>query len=161
MKASCTLPLGLLLALLLNCGGGHDSRLEGVWELVSARYTSPDTTVVTTPTEWKQIKIITKSHFVFVGQEPDRAIFGGKPTDAELLAAARTFFAGGGTYTLVGDTYTESMQFFFYPNYVGHSIPFKSQIEGDRWIQSGTYPAKSIGLEEHEVELYEVWKRIE
>ena len=161
MKILSILPMGLLLALLVNCAGERESKLEGVWELVSAKYTSPDTTIVTTPTDWKQIKVITKSHFVFVGQEPVRGKFRGIPTDAELLAAARTFFAGGGTYTLVGDTYTENLQFFFNPNYVGHSVPYKCQMEGDRWIQSGIYPAKSIGLKEHDMELYEVWKRIE
>jgi hypothetical protein len=161
MSTSGLWRIGLIALLLVGCGEEKKGKLEGVWELVSARFTSPDTTIVTTPTEWKQVKVITRSHFAFVGQEPDRAMFHGKPTDAELLSAARTFFAGGGTYTLVGDTYTENIQFFFYPNYVGHSIAFKSQIEGDRWIMSGTYPAKSIGLEEHEMELYEVWKRIE
>ena len=47
------------------------------------------------------------------------------------------------------------------PNAVNVSVPYKVKWEGDQWIQTGTLPAKSMGLAENDMELYEVWKRIE
>ena len=151
----------VLLVTLFSCTTEAKNQFEGTWELISAKSTSPDTTVVTTQADFKQIKVMTKSHFVWIGQEPDRAKFLEGGTDAELLEAARTFGAGGGTYTFEGDTYTEHIEFFSNPNWVGVAIPFKFQIEGDQWIHSGTIPFKTLGLREFDVELYEVWKRIE
>ena len=145
----------------LNCGGEEKGRLEGVWEFVSAKITSPDTTMQIEPSNWTQTKVITKSHWVFVAQVPNRAKISGARSDAELISMARTFFGGGGTYSLEGDTYTETVQYFSNPNYLSASLSWKIEIKGDQLIQSGTYPAKSIGLEEHDVELYEVYKRIE
>ena len=151
MKYLNSISLVLLVTLFVSCATEKKNKLEGVWELVSAKSTSPDTTIEITQADWKQIKVVTKSHFVWIGQEPNRAKFLKGGIDSELLAAAKTFGAGGGTYTLEGDTYTEHIEFFLEPNYVDTSIPFKCQIEGDQWIHSGT-----IG----EIELYEVWKRL-
>jgi hypothetical protein len=151
----------LLLFLLSSCATEEKSPLEGVWELASGQYTTPDTTIRITPADWTQIKVITKSHHVWIGQAPNREKFTEGGTDSELLAAARTFGAGGGTYTIEGDKYIEHIKFFLNPNYVNASIPFTYKMEGDQWIQSGTFPAKSLGLEEYDTELYEVWKRVE
>ncbi len=161
MKTLHTILVTLLLVLLSSCATEKRSPLEGVWELVSAEWTTPDTTLKFTPADWSQIKVITKSHFVFVGQEPNRVKISGAQSDAELISMARTFFGGGGTYSLEGDTCTETLQYFSNPNYLSASVSYKVEIEGTQLIQSGTYPAKSIGLEEYDVELYEVYRRIE
>ena len=161
MKTSYTILVILLLVLLSSCATEKRSPLEGVWELVSAEWTYPDTTRKITPADWSQIKIITKSHFVFAGQEPNRTKISGAGSDAELISMAQEFFGGGGTYTLEGDTYTETMQYYSNPNYISVSLPWKIEIEGTQLIQSGTFPAKSIGLEEHDIELYGVFRRIE
>jgi hypothetical protein len=79
--------------------------------------------------------------------------------DAELLAAAKGFGAGGGTYTLVGDTYTERMEFFYTPNHVGLSVPYKIRWEGDDWIQEGTFPMKALGLADSDSKLHERYRR--
>ena len=153
--------LGLLMALLVSCAPEKKNKLEGAWELVSAKVTSPDTTIEYNQARWKQIKLVTKSRFAFVGQEPNRPNYKGRGDDSELLAAARTFFAGGGKYTLEGDMYTEHIEFFLTPNYVPVSIPYKCQVEGDQWTLSGKLPTKSLGLEDFDWELYEVWRRME
>lgn len=41
------------------------------------------------------------------------------------------------------------------------SIPFKVKVENNQLIQSGKLPIKSAGLGNQDVELYEVYKRIE
>jgi len=133
--------------------------LEGTWELVSAKYTFPDKTE--TNAGYKQIKVITKNHWAFVGQNTDRQKFTSQGSDAELLSAAKGFGAGGGTYTFSGDTYTEVIEFFHNPNYVGLSIPWNVKWDGDQFIQSGTFPIKAAGMGENDMQLYEVWKRIE
>jgi len=144
----------LLFALLVSCAVEKKNELEGAWEFVSGRTTTPDTTFEYTHDDWNEIKVLTKSHWVFVGQEPNRPKFTEGGTDAELLAAAETFNAGGGKYTLEGDTYTEHIEYFLNPNAVNVSIPFKYQLEDDQWTISGTWP-------ETNTELYEVWRRIE
>ena len=152
----------LLMSIIsFNTSGEQNGRIEGVWELVSAKYTSPDETVEVDQSKWTQIKVITKSHFVFAGQEPNRAKVSGADTDAELIAMARSYFGGGGTYTVEGDTYTETVQYFMNPNYISVSVPYKIEIDGNQFIQSGILPSKSVGLEKPDVKLYEVYRRVE
>ncbi len=161
MKTLHVIFVSLLFMLLSSCTTERKSPLEGVWELTSAQYTTPDTTFEFMPTERSQIKVITKSHHVWIGQASNRAKFTEGGNDSELLASARTFGAGVGTYTIEGDKYIEHINYFLNPNYVNASIPFTYKMEGDQWIQSGTIPAKSLGLQEYDIELYEVWKRVE
>jgi hypothetical protein len=146
---------------LLGCDSGKPNTVEGVWELVTAKETPPDTTIQYSGTDHRQIKIITKSHFAFIYQKAGGEKFTGEGTDEQVLKRAKSFFAGGGTYSLDGDTYTEHIEFFFHPNFIGMSIPFKVKIEGDRLVQTGTMPYKAAGVSDRDVELYEEYKRIE
>jgi hypothetical protein len=153
-----------ILAIFASSTTKAQHPLVGVWELESARYTTPDNTNNVSGEDWNQIKIITDSHFATIGQVPGREEFtepGG--TDAEFLAAARDYRALGGTYTLEGDTtYTEHINYMLNPSGVGASIEFSYEMEGDdRWIQRGTLPTKSLGMAEYDIELYEVWTRVE
>lgn len=59
--------------------------------------------------------------------EPDCPNYKDGGSDSELLAAAKTFFAGGDTYALEGDTYAEHIEFFLTPNYVPVSIPMPDE----------------------------------
>ena len=151
----------MFFVTLLGCDTEKKNPIEGTWELVSAKYTSGDTTSEYSQKDIRMIKIITKSHFTFLNQKVDRSKFTQMGNDTETLLAARTFDAGGGTYKLDGDTYTENIQFMLTPNFVGLSIPFKVKVENNQLIQSGLLPIKSAGLGDHDVELYEVYKRIE
>ena len=130
MKTLQVVFVSLLLVLLSSCATEKKSPLEGVWELVSSEYTTPDTTFKSTPADWSQIKIITKSHHVWVGQAPNSEKFTEGGTDSELLAAAKAFGAGGGTYTIEGDKYIEHIKYFLNPNYVNTSISFTYKMEG-------------------------------
>ena len=161
MKYLTVLSLVLVLILIMSCTTEKKNKVEGVWEKVSAKITLPDTTMEFTQDDFKQIKVITKSHFVWIGQQPNRAKFVEGGTDSELLAAAKSFGAGGGTYTLEGDIYTEHIEFTLNPNRTGVSIPFTCHIDGDKWIHSGTMPRKSIGQQGSDYELCEVWRRID
>jgi len=152
----------MFFVTLLGCDTEKKNPIEGTWELVSTKHTIGDSTLFEgSQKDIRMIKIITKTHFAFLNQNVDRPKFTQMGNDAETLLAARTFGAGGGTYKLDGDTYTENIQFMLTPNFVGLSIPFKVKIENNQLIQTGVLPIKSSGLGDQDVELYEVYKRIE
>ncbi len=112
-----------------NDGG----QLEGAWEMVSGTYTTPDTTMVLTI---GQVKVLTSTHFAFGRMNPDGA------------------FAGGGTYSFDGSTYTEFVQYHSDPAANDTTLSFAARIEGDSlWYHEGT-----IGPDFH---LREVWRRLE
>jgi glucose/arabinose dehydrogenase len=135
--------------------------VKGVWKLISKQKPLPDGTIVHTEDEWQLLKIVTAKHFVFVEQAPKRPRFTAGGTDAEMLAAAKTFFAGGGTYAFAGSTYSEHITYFFIPNYIGTTIRFNCEFRGDLWILSGMFPVKSVGVAGNDYELVEVWQRLE
>jgi hypothetical protein len=55
----------------------------------------------------------------------------------------------------------EYVEFAFVPIWVGATVSFYIEWEGDRWIQTGTFPDKALGIGENNTGSYEVWKRIE
>jgi len=139
------------------CAPEKANTFAGAWELVDAKYTPADPTFSLSTS--RQIKILTKTHWAFLSQERSvPKLTSG--SDAELLAAAKAFSAGGGTYTLGGDTYTEHVEFFSNPNFVGASFTFKVKWEGDEWTQTGILPMKTLGLGDRDVELYERYRRV-
>jgi len=142
---------------LQACAPEKENLFEGTWELVDAKYTPADPTF--TLSSYRQIKILTKTHWVYLSQEHSAPKLT-TGSDAELLAASKAFSAGGGTYTLDGDRYTEHVEFFSAPNFVGASLKFKIRWEGDEWVQTGTLPIKALGLGDKDVELYERYRRI-
>jgi hypothetical protein len=142
---------------LQACAPEKASPLEGTWELVDAKYTPADPTF--SLSSYRQIKILTKTHWAFLSQEHSAPKLT-SGSDAELLAASKTFSAGGGTYTLDGDAYTEHVEFFYTPNFVGALLKFKIKWDGQEWIQTGTLPLKALGLGDKDVELYERYRRI-
>lgn len=137
------------------------SPVEGVWKLVSTKPLKPDGSVDRTGEEWNMMKIVSGSHFTFVEQEPGRPRFTKGGCDEEMLAAAKTFFAGGGTYTFDGTTYTETITHFFNPNYIGVSVKLTCEFHGDLWIVKGTFPSKSVGMPDDDYEMTEVYQRVE
>jgi hypothetical protein len=125
--------------------------------LVDAKYTPADPTF--SLSSYRQIKILTKTQWAYLSQEHSAPKLT-SGSDAELLAASKTFSAGRGTYTLDGDTYTEHVESFNTPNFVGASLNFKIKWEGVEWIQTGTLPLKALGLGGKDMELYERYRRI-
>jgi hypothetical protein len=129
-------------------------RLEGVWQLVSGKSDGQ-----AYPASAREIKIITKGHFAFLSEEA-RGVKELK-TAADSLQAFRTMGAGGGTYKLQGTTYTETLDYFADPAYVGRSISFTCRTEGDRFFQTGSFPVFANGKKVRDIKLEEVWRRIE
>lgn len=129
-------------------------KLEGVWQLVSGKADGQ-----AYPASAREMKIITKGHFMFV-REDERGVKDMK-TIADTLQAFRTMASGGGTYTVQRNTYTEKLDFFADPTYLGRSIAFTCRTEGDRFYQSGAFPVFQNGKKARDVQLEEVWRRVE
>jgi hypothetical protein len=129
-------------------------KLDGVWQLVSG---SADGKPY--PTGTRELKIITKGHFAVLWNEP------GAPkavkTINDSLAAYRHVGASGGTYTVQGTTYTENVEYFADPAYIGKAIPFVCRTEGDRFYQSGSFPIFEGGKKVRDSKLEEGWRRVE
>jgi hypothetical protein len=142
----------LLLASTVRAQGA--CKLEGVWQLVSGKSDGQPY-----PASAREMKIITKGHFMFVSEET-RGVTELK-TAADSLQAYRTMGSGGGTYKVQGATYTETLDFFSDPAYLGRSIPFTCRTEGDRFYQTGLFPVFLSGKKVRDIKLEEVWRRIE
>lgn len=99
----------------------------GAWEVYALTFTHPDGTVdkvdIANP---PGLKILSKTHWAFVEQN--------KEGDAIPTSG------GGGTYTVEGTTYTETVQYHAARDFIGKSIPFECKVEGDYWYQSGLLP---------------------
>ena len=80
---------------------------------------------------------------------------------ADILRSPERRPAGGGPYTVQGTTYTEKLDYFSDPAYVGKAVPFTCRTEGDRFYQSGPFPIFEGGKKVRDIKLAEVWKRVE
>jgi hypothetical protein len=133
-------------------------KIEGVWEMVSAKWDGKANFV-----SGRQVKTITKDHFMFIYQDKDTAmsLLNKKTHEDTLLAYAFPLDFGFGTYKLVGNIYTETPELFHQPNYIGLSIDFTMKVEGDSLFQSGKIPLMEGNKKVGESFLEEVYKRIE
>jgi hypothetical protein len=150
--------LALLACLIVGISTAQrKNKIEGVWQAVSMKTDGKEELL-----SGKDMKLITAKHFVWIYQDKDRALtLLSKKTQSDSLAAAYLFGAGAGTYKLAGNTYTETIEYSSDPNYVGLSIDFIVRVEGDRLFQSGKFPLLEGGKKVKEVQLDEVYKRIE
>ena len=138
-----------LLFILLLAGLGisfsnktpqpKSSPLEGTWKLVAAKGYEPESThagiVIYKIFTGKQV------HFVYYNEKTGE--FRG---------------AGGGTYTLEGDTFQEKLEYFSWDSTaVGTVQAYHFKINGNRLTQSGTLNSKQY--QNYEVE--EVYERVE
>ena len=119
------------------------SPIEGTWKLVSATTIIKQDTTVTDYTRGQEmIKVINGSHFAFLrhdmNQGKDTAIFG----------------AGGGTYTLSGDNYTEQLQYCNERGWEGHTFTFTVSIKEDTLLQTGVENLPKEGVDQYIIEKY-------
>ena len=132
--------LGLLLVLSSPSFASETDQLQGAWELVRAEYRSGDSVMVlpASPHDHR-MKIISKSHFATVGQDTTNE-------DSNVF--------NGGTYTLNGDFYTETHQYFSWTESIGRSISFKIEFKNDTFIIRDATNQENPWLVEE-------WRRVE
>lgn len=114
------------------------SSLLGTWELVSYKY-GDQKDFADYPKDRRRIKMITETHSIW---------FEFPMSTKEIQAGA------GGSYSLSGNTYTESKDFAIggMMGYLGKKHVYTVRVEDDKFYQSG---ALSDGLK-----IEEVWHRI-
>jgi hypothetical protein len=137
--------LTLLLCLgLLGCVNEKKNAIEGTWRLVSGWQKTAEATDKYSQANYQGIKMIYGGHW---------AILGRSVRDKDTLDNY-----GGGTYTLEGNNYTESIQYFVAKAAIGNVVPFEVEVRNDTLIQKG--PRKIGEYADSKWELYEVWTRM-
>jgi hypothetical protein len=159
MTCSRALLVVTLLCLFVTASiAQQKATIEGVWQALSQKMDGKETLAA-----GKDVKYITAKHWVWIYQEKAKclSLFAKKTQKDSIAAYSSAFGAGAGTYKLVGNTYTETVEYFGDPNYIGLSLEFTVKVEGDRLYQSGKFPVLEGGKKVKEVQLEEVYKRIE
>jgi len=135
------LPLPLLICVLfLSC----HSRLNGTWQLISATTITKGVSSITDYTKGQQmIKIINDSHFAFMQHDLNA------PKDS-----SNNFDAGGGSYTLTGDQYTEHLDYYKDRNWEGKPFTFTVTVQNDTLIQKGIEKVDKEGIDRIIIEKY-------
>ncbi|MDV3309525.1 MAG: lipocalin-like domain-containing protein [Cyclobacteriaceae bacterium] len=118
--------------------------LHGTWRLISGTLVEDgDTTVTDYTRAERMIKIINDSHFAFLRHDLN------KGQDSPAI-----FVAGGGSYTLQGDRYTENLEYCSEREWEGSTFEFTVAIEGDTLIRQGIEKVESLGVERYNIEKY-------
>jgi len=148
MKYTITLLAAISLLSSCNPKPNGDSptalRLNGTWQLVSRTTITKGVPTVTDYTkDQKMIKIINDSHFAFLRHDTN------PPKDS-----TNHFDAGGGSYTLVGDQYTEHLDFYSSRNWEGGTFKFTVSIQNDTLVQRGLEKVEKENIEREIIERY-------
>jgi len=103
------------------------SPVIGTWQLLTHTEITKGVSAVTDYTkDLKMIKIINDSHFAFLIHSINTK-----------KDSTNNFDAGGGAYTLVGDKYTEHLDYYKDKNWEGKSFDFTISFSGDTLVQKG------------------------
>ncbi|HEU4859934.1 MAG TPA: hypothetical protein VFT15_08870 [Chitinophagaceae bacterium] len=119
--------------------------IEGTWKLLTGTIIEKDDTIITDYTKNKSfIKVINDSHFAFLLHDLSK----GKDS------SSAAFSAGGGSYSLSGNKYTEHLEYCNAREWEGHDFSFTITITGDTLIQSGVEKIESQGIDRINTEKY-------
>jgi len=144
-----------IATLLLSCNtpttDKTDTKQEqlaviGTWKLISGTLIDKvkGDTVVTDYTKGKSfIKILNGTHFAFLNHDLNK----GKGKDS-------AFSAGGGRYSLVGDQYTEMLEYCNDREWENNSFSFTLTVQNDTFVQKGIEKIDSIGVNRLNIEKY-------
>ena len=130
--------------VVLGCASGKKKAIEGTWRVVAGTMKTADTTISYSQANLFGMKMIVDDQWAVFGQP-----LGGGDTLA---------YYSGGSYTLEGDIYMESIKYNILQSRVGRTIAFEVEIRNDTLIQRG--PPKAAQIAPRTWELYEVWVRV-
>lgn len=144
MKSN-TLLIVLVALLPFGCAKkSNPDSLVGTWELVAATSTEKGKTVSTFDTKRTMIKVINATHFAFLNHATSQA--------ADSTGAP--FSAGGGRYTLAGETYTEHLDYFTDKQWEGNTFDFAVTFLNDTLVQRGVEKVDKLGVDHIIIEKY-------
>lgn len=118
--------------------------INGTWQLVSGTtITKGDSSFTDYTKETTMIKIINASHFAFLKHDIH------PPKDS-----TNHFDAGGGSYTLTGDQYTEHLDYYSDRNWEGKTFNFTVSIHSDTLVQRGLEKVEKENIDRIIIERY-------
>ena len=118
--------------------------LAGSWRLISGTVMEKgDTTTTDYTKNTSFVKIINETHFAFLQHDLSK----GKDTGA-------VFAAGGGSYSLSGNQYTERLEYCSAREWEGNEFKFTVDIKNDTLIQQGIEKVESAGVNRVNTEKY-------
>lgn len=118
--------------------------IEGTWLLFSGEtIVKADTTFTNYTDQQKTIKIINENHFSFLRHDLNKGI-----------DSSAVFVAGGGKYSLKGNTYTEHLEYCNFREWEDNSFDFEVQITNDTLIQKGIEKIEDLGVDQIIIETY-------
>ncbi|HEY8783658.1 MAG TPA: hypothetical protein VIM16_18670 [Mucilaginibacter sp.] len=145
MKLKLT-ALSFALIFLLSCDVKTKSsiKLNGTWQLITGTTITKGISAVTDYTKnQKFLKIINDTHFAFLRHDLN-----------VKKDSSNHFDAGGGSYTLTGDQYTEHLDFYTDKNWEGKSFNFTVSIKNDTLIQRGMEKVEKENVNREIIEKY-------
>ncbi len=138
---------------IISCSKNKDTNTQkqyqsnpmiGTWKLISGTTIKGKDTIITNYTkEQEMIKIINKTHFAFLRHDLK------KGSDSTAI-----FVAGGGKYTLKGNTYTEHLDYCNFRAWEGNSFELKFEIEGDTLITKGIEKIENLEVNHLNIEKF-------
>ncbi len=118
--------------------------LNGTWQLVSGiTITKGVSTVTDYSKNTRMIKVINDTHFAFL-----------KHDLVTKKDSSNHFDAGGGSYTLKGNQYTEHLDYYSDKNWEAKAFNFTVTIKGDTLIQKGLEKVENEGIDRIIIEKY-------
>lgn len=140
--------LFLLSVLIVSCGQQQKEAepltalpIQGTWKLLTGTIIEKGDTSVTDYTKGRSfIKIINDSHFSFLHHT--------------LRKDTTDFSAGGGSYSLTGNNYTEHLEYCSAKEWEGHDFSFTVTITGDTLVQTGVEKIEAQGIDRINTEKY-------
>ena len=142
----------LIIALLVSCDRSPynnaaqkmNNDIEGTWKLISGTtITNHDTTLTDYTKHQSMIKVINKTHFAFLRHDLNM----GKDSFA-------VYESGGGHYTLVGEQYTEYLDYCNHREWEGSSFEFTVTLKNDSLVQRGIEKVDQAGINRVIIETY-------
>ncbi|PSR54326.1 hypothetical protein AHMF7605_12770 [Adhaeribacter arboris] len=145
------IPFVVLSAFLMACGAekmNQEAQLNpkpiiGTWQLIRGTLIEKgDTTVTDYTKNTSFIKVINESHFAFLQHDLNK----GKDS--------AVFVAGGGTYSLHNNIYTEHLEYCSARDWEGNNFKFTIDIKGDTLTQRGTEKVEGTAINRENIEQY-------
>ncbi|ARS39624.1 hypothetical protein CA265_08165 [Sphingobacteriaceae bacterium GW460-11-11-14-LB5] len=140
----------MLLAVvgLLSCSTKNEKKkdsaldIQGTWQLLSATTIENGTSQTTDYSgKLKMIKMFNNTHFAFLKHSLN-------PKDTS------SFDAGGGSFVLDKDDYTEHLEYYKNKDWEGKTFKFKLAINKDTLIQKGVEKVEKAGVDRVIIEKY-------
>ena len=138
------LAAGLCFAFTVKPSKHAGIRLNGTWKLVTGITITKGVSTVTDYTKTQSfIKIINGTHFAFLKHDLNT------PKDS-----SNHFDAGGGSYTLKGNQYTEHLDYYVDKNWENKTFNFTVTLKGDTLIQKGLEKVENENIDRIIIEKY-------